>query len=196
MLKDFIKNRKESVYKVSKESGIPYTTLNELVLGKKNINECTLGTIMKLMGYFKISVDDLINICNSEETSISNSWNDKRNKKYIFKNVTNSNLDFIVNIHPINQNKVLEIYKSIIKEKCIKKAIIFGSSTNVRCNKNSDIDIFIELDGNYSTIEKNRISLLIEEANKYNANVDLLWADKIDKNTQIYRNIMNGVNII
>ena len=48
-----IKETGKSIYKISQESGIPYTTLNELVNEKKNINYTSAETVYKLCLYLK-----------------------------------------------------------------------------------------------------------------------------------------------
>ena len=47
-LKKKIKETGKSIYKISQESGIPYTTLNELINDKKNINNKAAETVYKL----------------------------------------------------------------------------------------------------------------------------------------------------
>ncbi len=47
-IKEYIKNSGASVYALSKESGIPYTTLFSLSRGKSDVMECRVGTLMRL----------------------------------------------------------------------------------------------------------------------------------------------------
>lgn len=56
-----IKETNKSIYKISQESGIPYTTLNELYNGKKDINNTSSETVYKLSLYFKCGIQDLLN---------------------------------------------------------------------------------------------------------------------------------------
>ena len=60
-IKMLISRTKKSIYTISKETGIPYTTLCELVNGKTNINKCSSETVFLLSLYLKCSVGDLIN---------------------------------------------------------------------------------------------------------------------------------------
>ncbi len=50
-----------SLYRLAKETGIPYTTLNELYNGKKDINNCAAETVYKLSAYLERSFEDLLN---------------------------------------------------------------------------------------------------------------------------------------
>jgi len=196
MIKDYIKIRNESIYKISKNSNIPYTTLNEIVLNKKNICDCNVGTLKKLAKYFNITIEALIDICENKNIIISNSWYENKYKKFKFNNITNYNYDFLTYIHPLNQKKIAKIYNSIKDIQNIKRVIIFGSSVNIRCNKNSDIDIYIDLkDKNASRDIKNNISDLIQKSNDYNESIDIIWSGSIDEKTEMYKNIMNGIII-
>ena len=76
----------------------------------------------------------------------------------------------------------------------IKKVIIFGSSTTIRCNKDSDIDLAIEMDKDYYNLDnKNMISEKVQEVTNYNS--DVLWINNEKEGTQILENINKGVVI-
>ncbi len=59
MIEDLIKRKGKSVYKISKESGIPYMTLSDIAKGKtdlRNVNAKTLFALSESMG---MSMDEL-----------------------------------------------------------------------------------------------------------------------------------------
>ena len=58
---DLMKNTGKSIYQISRETGIPYTTLSELVNEKVNINKCAAGMVHKLTLYLKCSIEDILN---------------------------------------------------------------------------------------------------------------------------------------
>lgn len=60
MLKELLKKENMSVYKCSKLSHIPYTTLLELVNNKTSIENCSLKTIYMLANILNISIDSLV----------------------------------------------------------------------------------------------------------------------------------------
>ena len=60
MIKDELKNRNLSVYKCSKMSNIPYTTLLELVNNKSKFENCSIKTINKLATILNIPIGELI----------------------------------------------------------------------------------------------------------------------------------------
>ena len=57
MLRDLVERYDVSVYRVSKDSGVPYTTLNELINGKKDPAECSVRTLARLAAYFELTLD-------------------------------------------------------------------------------------------------------------------------------------------
>ena len=48
-LKDILSEKKISLYQFSKETGIPYSTLSDIINEKTNIDTCTILTIKKLL---------------------------------------------------------------------------------------------------------------------------------------------------
>lgn len=51
----------KSLYRISHETGIPYTVLNEIYNEKKNINNITSETVYKLCLYFDCDMKSLLN---------------------------------------------------------------------------------------------------------------------------------------
>lgn len=74
----YFRKKSESVYTVSKQTGIPYTSLSELVNGKTDINKCAAGMVFRLSLYFKCNVKDLLN----QEPLITNVSGTYRKIKY------------------------------------------------------------------------------------------------------------------
>lgn len=52
------------------------------------------------------------------------------------------------NIHPLQQESLEEILRELKKYEEVQKVVVFGSSTEERCNYESDIDIYVELNKN------------------------------------------------
>lgn len=49
-------------------------------------------------------------------------------------------------IFPTKQKHVADMVKTCMKDKNVKRAVVFGSSVTAACNPWSDIDIYFELD--------------------------------------------------
>lgn len=74
MLKEYLKDKRISVYALSKESGIAYSTLNDLVNGKVGIGNCKGSLIRSLSSALGMSMDELYDLCLTEMTAIDNSY--------------------------------------------------------------------------------------------------------------------------
>ena len=58
-LRDELQKRRVSIYKVSKDAGIPYSTLCDLVHGKTDINNVNVRTLVRLASYLGMSMEIL-----------------------------------------------------------------------------------------------------------------------------------------
>lgn len=188
MFKHFLIQNNISIYKLAELSKVPYSTLNELINGKKQISDCKIRTIENIAKALNISIEVLLNMLTNKNIPLSNSWEENKNKKFYFPVIV-QNTNYECNrIHPLKQKVVSDIYDYVKGKKEIQKVIIFGSSVNIRCNKKSDIDIAIEIkDSYYTRIIQNEISESIQEICEYNS--DILWLNTIEQNTILYNNI-------
>lgn len=90
MLKEFLYRKEMSLYKLSEISGIPYSTLNDIVNHKVDIANIRAGIVFKLAEILGLSMDELYELCTrqitvySEEYSVNGSIN-VRNKQYILE---------------------------------------------------------------------------------------------------------------
>ncbi len=60
MIADLLKKNNLSIYQCSKASGIPYTTLSEIVNGKNKISKCSGETLYKLAKVLNVSIEELL----------------------------------------------------------------------------------------------------------------------------------------
>ena len=188
MLKEYLKIKKLSVYKLAELSNVPYTTLNELINGKKRIDDCKIKTIENIAKALNISIESLLQLLNNKNKVLSNSWQENKDKVFYFPIVV-ENLNYQANrIHPLMQRVVNDIYEYVKTNNSIEKVIIFGSAINIRCNNKSDIDVALKIRDECFNMEyKNKISEIIQEISNFNA--DIIWLNTIDKNSRLYENI-------
>jgi len=59
MIKELLSQKGISLYKMSKETGIPYSTLNDLVVGKTLIENVSSKTLHILSKYFELTMEEL-----------------------------------------------------------------------------------------------------------------------------------------
>ena len=60
MIDKMLKDKNMSIYQCSKLSGIPYTTLSEVVRGKTNIANCSAEVVYKLAKILNVSMEELM----------------------------------------------------------------------------------------------------------------------------------------
>ena len=59
-LASILKRKKISVYRCSKESNVPYTTLLDIVKGKTKIEKCSAETVYRLAKVLNIAMEELL----------------------------------------------------------------------------------------------------------------------------------------
>ncbi len=82
----------KSVYLISKETGIPYTSLNDIVNGKVDVNKCASETIYLLSLYLQCNIEDLLN----DFPLIDGVSGKYRNVKYYWKYDVERNMELHV----------------------------------------------------------------------------------------------------
>lgn len=65
-LKNLLAKKNMSCYRLSKQSGIPQSTIHDLVNGKSNIMKCSVKTLYKLSTTLNIKMDDLVTCITDE----------------------------------------------------------------------------------------------------------------------------------
>ena len=60
MLGRILEERSMTIYQCAKLSGIPYTTLSEVVRGKTRIEMCSAETVYRLSKVLNVSMEDLM----------------------------------------------------------------------------------------------------------------------------------------
>ena len=66
VFKDYLKEKKISTYRLSKETGIPYSTLNDLVNHKISVESVRMGPAKKIADFLGMSLDDFYLMCESD----------------------------------------------------------------------------------------------------------------------------------
>ena len=62
-IKKYLKEKRISIYRLAKGTGIAYSTLNDLVNGMIPIEKCLAGNIRKIADYLCISMDEVYRMC-------------------------------------------------------------------------------------------------------------------------------------
>lgn len=60
LIQEYINNSNKTLYRVSKDSGLPYNTLKDLYTGKTKVQNASSETIYKLAKYFSVSMEEMM----------------------------------------------------------------------------------------------------------------------------------------
>ena len=60
MINELMKNRNITKYRLAKDSGVPYTTINDICSGKAQIEKCSAETIYRIAKELGVSMENLI----------------------------------------------------------------------------------------------------------------------------------------
>lgn len=87
MFRNYLRDINKSIYSLAKDSGIPYSTLNDLVNNKVSIDNCKVSLLRSLAGALGVSMDELYGLLSQPERSVVNSYDvvvtlNVRNKTY------------------------------------------------------------------------------------------------------------------
>lgn len=77
MLKDIIEKRNDSIYSISQKTGIPYSTLSDIVMERTDIRNVQARQLYRLAKYFEVSMEYLYE--NAGSASVIKLSNDGRN---------------------------------------------------------------------------------------------------------------------
>ena len=63
MINELMENKKITRYRLAKESGIAYTTINDICSGKAQLEKCSAETIYRISKVLGVSMENLIEPC-------------------------------------------------------------------------------------------------------------------------------------
>ena len=90
MLKQYLQQKNLSIYKLAVLSGIPYSTLNDIVNHKIDIANIRAGIVFRLADILNITMDELYELCTKQITIYLEGYGAKgivniKNKKYVLE---------------------------------------------------------------------------------------------------------------
>ena len=124
MLKQYLQQKNISIYKLSVLSGIPYSTLNDIVNHKVDIANIRAGIVFKLANILNISMDELYELCTNQITIYLEGYSaigtvNIKNKKYVLK-FRYQNKEFTEELCPVKKEATMFI-ESIARWQMEKK---------------------------------------------------------------------------
>ncbi len=103
LINEIMANRNISKYRLSKNSGIPYTTLTDILSGKARLEKCSAETVYKLSKELDITMEELLSPCFEKRCSFELY---KSNVCHRLKEL--GDIDFIIDT--LENNKIREYY--------------------------------------------------------------------------------------
>jgi len=82
---DLLINKDMTVYKLSKESGVPKTTIYDISSGKSNILDCSGRNLLRLSKALDISIEELLNL----DQELYNPYYDKNIPSFLAESINN-----------------------------------------------------------------------------------------------------------
>ena len=117
-------------------------------------------------------------------------WEEKCRVQYysypIVKGLPTVPFDLSV-VYPLQQRNVVAVYELLRCDPHIKGVTVFGSSVSQKCNINSDLDLLIDV-GDIGWEYRTAISSQINQV--VSTPIDIIWADRLPKNSELYRDIL------
>lgn len=152
-LNEFLKEKNITKSQLSKESGVPYTTIDGFY--KKGTDNVKLSTLKKLADYFKCSldylVDDKIEISNSEEENKETNQNEDA--------ISIEEHKLLKNFNKLNKTGKDEAIKRVEELTYINKYI---DANETKVDENSSyLNPVAAHDDNLTIEEKNRMDEII-----------------------------------
>ena len=103
-INDLLTQKKMTKYKLSKASGVPFTTVSEVTTGKTKIKNCTGDTLYRLAKALGVTIEDLL----ADSMEYRQSFDTfKSNVCHMVKDM--GDIDFIINT--LESDKIRKLYQ-------------------------------------------------------------------------------------
>ena len=103
-INDLLEQKNISKYRLSKISGVPFTTVSEITIGKSKIKNCTGETLYRLANALDVTIEDLLADSMEYRSSFETF---KSNVCHMVKDM--GDIDFIINT--LESNKIRKLYQ-------------------------------------------------------------------------------------
>lgn len=120
MLKEYLKSRKITTYRFAKDIYEPYSTINDIVNGKKDIADCPAIILKKMSNYLDLSMEEVYSLCDLSFSIFSEKYNVSGNI-YVKSKSYNLSFDYKNHIYDMKICKVTEISSEFIEELTLYK---------------------------------------------------------------------------
>ena len=105
LIKEKLKEKNMSMYRLSKESGVPQATINDICSGKADMEKCAVGTVYRLAKVLNVSIEDILESSREEYRSSFETF--KSNTCHHVKDM--GDIDFM--IHVLESDEIRSLYE-------------------------------------------------------------------------------------
>lgn len=102
LINDKLIEQNMTMYRLSKESGVPQATLNDICSGKTDLEKCAAGTLYRIAKVLNVSVEDILNSVNNYRSEFETF---KSNTCHHLKDM--GDIDFMIDVLESDQISVL-----------------------------------------------------------------------------------------
>ena len=71
-LREILDEKNMTVYRLAKESNLPYTTVNDICNGKAQLEKCSAGTVYRIARALDVSMEELLAPYMTQRASFEN----------------------------------------------------------------------------------------------------------------------------
>ena len=130
MLKEHLKYKNISIYKLAKEADVPYSTVNDLVNGKVDIDFVNYKTVRQLAKFFGLSSEQFYLMCKDKDYVFDDELYGKvyykKNKPYMIIYNYSEEVEFDIELQDFKENNSLFLmdyarYELELKSKELEK---------------------------------------------------------------------------
>lgn len=103
LINEQLEKRNMTKYRLSRESGVPQATINDICSGKADLEKCAAGTLYKLAKVLEVSIEEILDSAKDDYRSAFETF--KSNTCHYVKDM--GDLDFMIRVLESNEIRIL-----------------------------------------------------------------------------------------
>lgn len=103
LINEQLEKRNMTKYRLSKESGVPQATINDICSGKADLEKCAAGTLYRLAKVLEVSIEEILDSAKDDYRSAFETF--KSNTCHHVKDM--GDLDFMIRVLESNEIRIL-----------------------------------------------------------------------------------------
>ena len=103
LIKEKLKEKNMTMYRLSKESGVPQATINDICSGKAEMEKCAAGTLYRISKVLSVTIEDILESSREEYRSSFETF--KSNTCHHVKDM--GDIDFMIHVLESDEIRIL-----------------------------------------------------------------------------------------